>query len=108
MTPYNFGTFKRGANMAFSVQIQCINKRPRTDPHERISHVGGVNHDKTLWKLILDEAISGIETGKWTFWTQGGGMTADVVIATHNGHKYLKTTADKVHPDNLLALPECP
>jgi hypothetical protein len=33
---------------------------------------------------------------------------AEVIIATHLGHKYLKTTADGVHPDNLLALPECP
>ena len=94
--------------MAFSVEIKCINKTYRTDPHERISHVGGVNSDGNRWKLTLDAAIQGIESGKWTFWAKGGGRTADVIIATHSGHKYLKTTNDGVHPDNLLALPECP
>jgi hypothetical protein len=94
--------------MAFSVEIKCVNKQPRNDPHERISHVGGVNEDGTRWSLSLDEAIAGIEAGKWTFWTKGGGKIADVVIATHSGNKYLKTAADKVQPDNLLALPECP
>ena len=94
--------------MAYSVEISCVNKQPRQNPHERISYVGGVNSDKTRWKLTLDEAIAGVEVGKWTFWTKGGGKSAHVIIATHNGHKYLKTTDDGVQPDNLLALPECP
>ncbi|WP_157785358.1 DUF3892 domain-containing protein, partial [Bradyrhizobium yuanmingense] len=25
-----------------------------------------------------------------------------------NGHKYIKTKADGIQPDNLLSLPECP
>jgi len=94
--------------MASSVEIRCVSKRDRQNPHERISHVGGVNDDGTRWKLTLDDAIAGIDAGKWAFWTKGGGKTADVIIATHNGHKYLKTTNDGVHPDNLLALPDCP
>ncbi|MCP2223416.1 hypothetical protein M2226_009447 [Bradyrhizobium elkanii] len=32
-----------------------------------------------------------------------------VVWATHNGHKYIKTTADDVQPDEILPLlAECP
>jgi len=94
--------------MAISVQIECINKRPRLDPHERISSIGGRNADGKRWKLSLDAAIEGIEQGKWTFWTLGGGQRANVVIAYHNMNKYLKTVADGAQPDNLLALPECP
>jgi hypothetical protein len=94
--------------MAFPVQISCINRRTRTDPHERISNVGGLNSDGTRWKLSLDEAIAGIDDGKYTFWTMGGGQRANVIIAYHNMNRYLKTVADKVHPDNLLALPDCP
>lgn len=94
--------------MAINVEIKCINRMNRPDLHERIQNVGGVNPDGKRWKLSLSEAIAGIESGKWTFYTIGGGKSVKVVIATHNGHKYLKTEADGVHPNNLLALPECP
>src|ERR1017187_4237659 len=30
-----------------------------------------------------------------------------IVVASHNGRKYLKTTADGYAPNNLLALREC-
>ena len=56
----------------------------------------------------VDEAIAGIEAGKWKFWTAGGGKSVWVVIAVHMGRKYLKTEADGLHPNNLLSLPECP
>jgi hypothetical protein len=36
------------------------------------------------------------------------GKTVEVIVATHNGKKYIKTEADGPHPNNLLALPECP
>lgn len=93
---------------AQQVEIKCINRTTRTDPHERISYVGGINPDGGRWKLSLDQAIAGVETGQWAFWTTGGGKSVWVVIATHNGHKYLKTEADGIHPNNLLALPDCP
>ena len=94
--------------MAFRVEILCVTKRPRNDPHQRISNIGGLNSDGKRWNLTLDDAIAGIEANKWEFWTKGGGKTVNVVIALHNGNKYLKTVADGVHPDNLLALPDCP
>jgi len=94
--------------MAFSVEISCIERADRTDPHERIRYVGGTNDNGTRWKLSLGQAIAGIESDKWTFWTRGGGKIADVIIAKHNGNKYLKTVADGVQPDNLLKLGDCP
>jgi Protein of unknown function (DUF3892)/Resolvase, N terminal domain len=70
--------------------------------------VTGVNPDRTRWKVSEDDAIRGIDTGKWDFYTHVDGRTADVIIAVHLGQKYLKTKADGVHPDNLLTLNECP
>ena len=93
--------------MAIRVQIQCINKTDRQNPHERIRNVGGV-HDGQRWRMSVNEAIAAIKKGDYTFWTQGGGRTADVIIAVHNGHEYLKTTNDGIQPDNLPALPEYP
>jgi Protein of unknown function (DUF3892) len=92
--------------MAQRAQIQCINKRNHQNPHERIENVGG--HTGHQWKIREDQAISYIDKGEWQFFVSVNGRTVDVVIASHNGRRYLKTTADGYSPDNLLSLPECP
>lgn len=95
--------------MANQVEIRCINKSNRYDPHERIVNVGGVNSNGERWKLTQTEAIAGIDRGEWRFYVSRGGRTAWVVVATSRyGHRYLKTEADGEQPDNLLSLPECP
>ncbi|WP_264595730.1 DUF3892 domain-containing protein [Rhodoblastus acidophilus] len=95
--------------MTISVEIKCINKSDRQNAHERIKNVGGINGDGSRWRLTEDAAIAGMKDGKWSFWTNGGGRTAKVIIARSAGGKeYLKTESDGVHPNNLLALPECP
>ena len=92
--------------MAQSAQISCINKDPRYDPYNRITHVGGYT-DKQ-WKITADEAIRYIESDQWEFYTHVGGHRRTVIVAVRNGRKYLKTDADHDTPDNLLSLPECP
>jgi hypothetical protein len=95
--------------MATRHSVSCINKRgSHFNPHERISHIGGINSDNTRWKLSEDEAIKTIEDKKYEFYVSAGGKTVNVIVATHNGRKYLKTEADGYSPDNLLSLPECP
>jgi hypothetical protein len=94
--------------MAQRVEISCINKTPRSDPHLRISHIGGSNPNGTSWKMSEDQAIASMEKGEYAFFVSRGGNSVDVVIATSAaGHKYLKTVADGELPDNLLSLPEC-
>lgn len=94
--------------MASSLQILCINKSDRYNPHERITHVGGKNADGTRWKLTQLDAINGIENGQWTFYVTQGGSTVNVIVArSAAGNKYLKTANDGEQPNNLLSLPEC-
>lgn len=91
-----------------ALQIRCINKNPRLDPHKRIEYVGGTNPDGSRWKLAEANAIAGIQAGRYSFFVDAGGRRVDVIIAVHQGQRYLKTVADAYAPNNLLSLPECP
>jgi hypothetical protein len=91
------------------MQIQCIKKSNRPDPHERITHIGGVYPNGVPWKFTQEEAIQGIEAKQYAFYASVQGKSVWVVVAiSRYGHKYLKTEADGEHPNNLLNLPECP
>jgi len=95
--------------MATDVQITCINKSDRFNPHERILSVGGLNPGGKRWKLSQVDTIAGMERGEWRFWVSAGGNSVWVIIAVSRfGNKYLKTESDGEQPDNLLSLPECP
>lgn len=51
----------------------------------------------------------GSNRGRWQFYVSVNGSSVWVVIAVSRyGNKYIKTTADGEHPNNLLSLPECP
>ena len=89
------------------IQVKCINKTPRYDPHLRISNIGGVQGGEH-WKLTVNEAIAAIEADQYRFYVGSGNQLVWVIVAEHEGHKYLKTEADGLHPNNLLSLNECP
>ena len=94
--------------MAQRVRIECVNKTPRQDPHLRIENVGGVNGEGSRWKMSETDAIAAIENGTYSFYVSVNRQAVNVIVATHEGHKYLKTEADGLHPNNLLSLDECP
>ena len=94
--------------MAARHRILCINKTDRSNRHEKISHIGGVNADNSRWRISQERAIEGIESGKWAFYVLVGGVTAEVIVSrSAAGHKYIKTNRDSSTLDNLLSLPEC-
>jgi len=95
--------------MPYLIQISCINKSDRFSPHDRIRAIGGRSSSGTAWTLSQEDAIAGLESGKWSFWVSVDGRSVGVVVAVSAyGNKYLKTEADGDQPNNLLSLPECP
>ncbi|ANK79397.1 MAG: hypothetical protein TEF_00285 [Rhizobiales bacterium NRL2] len=95
--------------MAARHEITCIIP-DGADEDRRIDSIGGKTGAKNgggPWRLPLDKAIAGIENGTWAFWTQGGGKPVNVIVASRNGRKYLKTENDGAEPNNLLSLPTC-
>ncbi len=84
------------------VQVTCINKQPRQNPHEGITHLGG-----TGWKWTRQQVIDSIQAGQNTFYTLVGGSRANVAVVDSPNGPYLRTHADNTWNDNLLALPEC-
>jgi hypothetical protein len=83
-------------------QVTCINKQPRSDQHEGITHLGG-----GTWRWTRQEVIASIEDKIHTFYTLVTGKRSDVGVVNGRNGKYVRTYADGAWNDNLLALPEC-
>jgi hypothetical protein len=84
------------------VQVRCINKQPRNNPHEGITHLGGQG-----WKFTRDQVVQSIEAKTNTFYTMEGGKRANVGVVNGANGKFVQTHADGAWNNNLLALPEC-
>lgn len=84
-------------------QVTCINKQPRENPYEGITHLGA-----SSWKWTRDQVVESIEAKTNTFFTLVNGKRANIGVVNGPNGKYLRTHADGAWNDNLLALPECP
>lgn len=84
------------------VQVRCINKQPRDNPYEGITHLGGSG-----WKLTRQQVIQSIQEKTNTFYTLVNGNRGYIGIVNGPNGPYLRTYADGQWNDNLLSLPEC-
>jgi hypothetical protein len=84
------------------VRVTCINKPHRDSKHEAITHLGGAT-----WRWTRQEVIDSINAKTNTFYTLVNGKRADVGVVDGPNGQYVRTYADRVWNDNLLALPEC-
>ena len=88
--------------------ISCVTRSALMNHDRRIMGIGGVNRDGAHWRLSQDNAIAAIEAGRWSFYIERGARAVPVVVGVSKyGTKYLKTSADALHPETLLALPGC-
>lgn len=90
-------------------RVRCVTTGEGADPEERIVRIGGTNTVGVNWRLTQDEAIAGIEGGRWDFFVvQRQGRALDVVVAkAPSGRKYLSVAGDGDDRTPLLALPAC-
>jgi hypothetical protein len=84
------------------VRVRCINKQPRNDTHEGITHLGGEG-----WKSTRQQVVDSIRAKTNTFYTLVGGTRANVGVVDGPRGPYVRTYADGKWNDNLLALLEC-
>ncbi len=84
-------------------QVTCINKQPRMDTHEGITHLGGPG-----WRWTRQQVIDSIKAKTNTFYTLVNGKRANVAVVEGSNGPYVRTYADGQWNDNLLALTECP
>ncbi len=93
--------------MPIELKVSCINKSDRTNIHEKIESIGGVDAN-TKWKKSQATAIQNLEDKTHSFYVISDGKRTNVIVArSASGHKYLKTEADSTTSNNLLSLPEC-
>lgn len=88
------------------VLVTCINKQPRNNPHEGITHIGGTAGGG--WRWSREQVIDSINAKSNTFYTNVSGYKAYIGVINGSNGPYLRTYANSQWNDNLLALPECP
>jgi hypothetical protein len=90
------------------VLVTCITKPHPNSPHEHITELG---NPKAGWKWDRGAVIASIEAKTNTFYTLDPrtGKRADIGVVYPAGREaYVRTHADGVWTDNLLALNQCP
>ncbi len=92
-----------------SLEVKYVRKTNRRNPPVRIVQVGGTNADGTLWALTPEDAIAGIQTGKYALFVPGKDARVAVQVVTGQlGDTVLRTQADGKVTNNLLRLPGFP
>ena len=88
--------------MAADVQVSCITKRgDHHNPHERIQGLGGASGGQRWWMSETDIIAELEKARRWNFYVTVNARTVWVIVAVHNGRKYLKTEADGYSPNNI-------
>ncbi len=83
-------------------EITCVTLNPG-GADRRVECVGGPNWTKSELAVIAE-----IESGaRYNVRVPGVPIPVEVVVARHGRRKYLKTVADGLRPEGLLALPRC-
>jgi hypothetical protein len=84
--------------------VSSISRAYSSDPLERIESIGGVNSDRTHWKLSQTAAIALIDAGTDEFFVKVNDRAVKLVVVNHDGQKYLQSERELTHHDDLLSI----
>lgn len=84
--------------------VTFVQRAYSLDPLERIDTIGGIDSDKSSWRMTQDQAITAIESRQTEFFVATAEQKVKIVVASHAGQKYLQSEREKTHPDDLLSL----
>jgi Protein of unknown function (DUF3892) len=82
-------------------QVTCVTKKEHHNPHERIVGIGGAQWWQKTTPFVMSRKTRTVIT------LASHGKSVRVIVASHNGRKYLKTQSDTYAPNNLLLLKDC-
>ena len=92
------------------VKVTCIRKPHPQSPHEHITHLGNPSSAGGGWIWTREQVIRSIDEHTNTFYVLDPktNRRADIAVVRTAGHPpYVRTHADGVWTDNLLALNQC-
>ncbi|MEX0299702.1 MAG: DUF3892 domain-containing protein [Kordiimonas sp.] len=94
--------------MANSHEILFVRRNLSNQSTTGITHIGGRLKEGAEWSIPSEEAIKGIQSGRFEFYIHNdAGEVEKLVVARHRRHgTYLKAEHDNVQPQKLLNLPE--
>lgn len=88
-------------------QILCINDFSYSF-EQKITFLGGKNPLGETWVLSVDQAIKGIESGKWEFYVNWEKQSFGIeILADSANDKTLGTPEAPDRKNLLLLLPQC-
>lgn len=88
-----------------SNRVTWISKPDPFGTREHIIALGGVRSNGLPWGHTLDEVVALIDRGEANFHVEQGRVRVALETYWHGWRKYLRTKADGIFYDNLLALP---
>lgn len=81
--------------------VTCVVKQRHANPHEGITHLGGLN-----WRHTRQEVINSMDRGNTYVLRLNGHGTGIAIFKSVNG-EYPRGYADLTWNDNLLLVPHC-
>ena len=61
--------------------VLFVNRAYSHDPHERVDAIGGINSDRSRWRLSQTAAIAAIEAGTDEFFVKTADAAVKLVVA---------------------------